>query len=179
MNEQPWHADASNSPEREFDALFDAHYVVIRRYAQRRLAEVTMAEDIAAETFAAAWNQIRTRHTVDLAWLFTVAHRRIADVYRDRGRFVGVEAAIARAAQERAEPLHPLESLALHQVLAQLPEKQREVVMLHYWDGRPAAEIGAIVGTTERAVWMTLSRARKTLRELLGDNESIGEQDDR
>ncbi len=43
----------SETAQRVFNALFDEHFLTVRRYAERRLAEVTMAEDIAAENLPA------------------------------------------------------------------------------------------------------------------------------
>ncbi len=167
--------EADDSRERVFDALFAAHFLTICRYAQRRLPEASMGEDVAAETFAAAWQRIAAGDDIGLPWLYTVASRRITDHYRERERWAAIEADLARAAERSADSRHPLELLALRDVLAALSERQREVVLLHYWDGCRVAEIATIVGATQASVKMTLSRARATMRSLLSDADESAE----
>ena len=48
----------------------------------------------------------------------------------------------------------------MHDVLDALPEAAREVLMLPYWDGLPAAEAGRVLGCSAAAVWVRLHRAR-------------------
>ncbi len=55
----------------------------------------------------------------------------------------------------------------LHSVLS-LPNKYRDVIYLHYYEGYTAAEIGSILGKKENTVYSLLSRGRSTLKEVLG-----------
>jgi RNA polymerase sigma-70 factor (ECF subfamily) len=48
-----------------------------------------------------------------------------------------------------------------------LPDRQRSVVLLTQFDGRPAAEVGAITGISESTVRVHLFRAMKRLRRAL------------
>lgn len=61
----------------------------------------------------------------------------------------------------------------LEAVLA-LPDKYKDVIYLHYYEGYSAAEIGRILGKKENTVYSLLSRGRRILRERLG-GEEIGE----
>jgi RNA polymerase sigma-70 factor, ECF subfamily len=56
--------------------------------------------------------------------------------------------------------------------LQKLSRQQRAAAVLFYLDGRPATEIGAILGVREATVGVHLHRARGRLRELLGDNDA-------
>ena len=49
-----------------------------------------------------------------------------------------------------------------------LPEKYRDVVYLHYYEGYTAAEIGKILNINVNTVYTLLSRAKKLLQEKLG-----------
>lgn len=55
-----------------------------------------------------------------------------------------------------------------------LPEKYKDPVYLHYYEGYSAAEIGRILGKKENTVYSLLARGRKLLKEKLG-GEGIGE----
>ena len=52
-----------------------------------------------------------------------------------------------------------------------LPQKYREVVYLHYYEGYTAPEIGKILGKKANTVYTLLTRSRQLLREKLGGDE--------
>jgi len=52
--------------------------------------------------------------------------------------------------------------------VAQLSDRQRAAVILHYYADRPVKEIADLLGSTAAAVSVHLFRARKHLRDLLG-----------
>jgi RNA polymerase sigma factor (sigma-70 family) len=54
--------------------------------------------------------------------------------------------------------------------IGQLSQRQRAAVVLHYYADRPSKEIAEILGSTTAAINVHLFRARKHLRDLLGDD---------
>jgi RNA polymerase sigma-70 factor (ECF subfamily) len=59
---------------------------------------------------------------------------------------------------------------AVQQAVSELPHDLREVLILSTWHGLSHAEIARIQDTTEKAVEVRLYRARKLLREMLGEH---------
>lgn len=55
-----------------------------------------------------------------------------------------------------------------------LPDKYKDVIYLHYYEGYSALEIGAICGKKENTVYSLLSRGRGMLKERLG-GDGFGE----
>ena len=53
-------------------------------------------------------------------------------------------------------------------VVLSLPEKYRDVIYLHYYEGYSAVEIGKLLGRSENTVYTWLSRARAALKDKLG-----------
>lgn len=51
--------------------------------------------------------------------------------------------------------------------LAQLPDRQRAAVVLHYYEGYPPREIASIFGSTPSTVRVHLLQARRKLHALL------------
>lgn len=49
-----------------------------------------------------------------------------------------------------------------------LPEKYRDIVFLHYYEGYTAPEIGKILGKNVNTVYTLLTRSKKLLQESLG-----------
>ena len=56
----------------------------------------------------------------------------------------------------------------LREVILSLPEKYRDVIYLHYYEGYSAVEIGKLLGRSENTVYTWLSRARAALKDKLG-----------
>ena len=65
---------------------------------------------------------------------------------------------------EHQPPVTP-EELGLLEQVAELPEHQRTVLHLHYWEGYALREIAALLGVTVPTVKMRLKRGRDTLRK--------------
>lgn len=84
--------------------------------------------------------------------------------YGRRNRDAGLVAVLAA---ERPPELHDRTAELVAEVLAELSEPEREVLVLTYWDGLSAAEIGTILGISGPAVWQRLTRARRTAERLL------------
>lgn len=103
-------------------------------------------------------------------WLYTIAF----NLARDRGRRRGrrPEVSIPPEDQERfageiPDPEARAREQAVRQALRQLPDGQREVIVLHWYEGFDFAEIGEIVGASRSAVKVRAHRGYKRLRELL------------
>lgn len=52
-----------------------------------------------------------------------------------------------------------------------LPDKYKNAVYLHYFEGYTAAEIGKIIGKKENSVYTLLARAREKLKKILGGDD--------
>lgn len=52
-----------------------------------------------------------------------------------------------------------------------LPDKYKNAVYLHYYEGYTAEEIGKIIGKKENSVYTLLSRAREKLKKILGGDD--------
>lgn len=82
------------------------------------------------------------------------------------------------AFRRRSVPLEDVRELAAEETshndvidaVRSLPQKYKDVVYLHYYEGYTAAEIGKILHRRENTVYTHLARAREALRERLGDD---------
>jgi len=127
-------------------------------FAVRRIDDQETAREVALDVFRVAW----TRFSVDeeeptRAWLLGVARHRIGDAYRQRDRDRRLRSAL-EAEAATAGPGDPGDRVAA--TLADLAPAAREVLILTYWDGLPAAEVGRLLGCSTGAVWVRLHRAR-------------------
>jgi RNA polymerase sigma-70 factor (ECF subfamily) len=152
-----------------FVSLFDEHWVPVRGFIKRRMTDMDEAEDLASEVFRIAWEKLDPAAPFGRAWLFATARNVLGTHYRGRRRGAEAEDALARLVQE--PPVHVGHDalLDLEAGMRALSDRDREVIMLTYWDGLSAAEAAVVLGTTTGAVWVTLTRARAKLRAVIAD----------
>jgi RNA polymerase sigma-70 factor, ECF subfamily len=153
------------------EQAFRRHYDRIYRYLRRRTHSDDEAEELAQTVFveaAARLDRFTPGATPVLAWLYTVAQRRLVDRARAARRHETITAleAARLAPVEKLDYGHGV-ARALRGALEQLPEKQRQVAVLKLLEGRPFAEIAERVGATEAACKMRFARALEALREEL------------
>jgi len=164
----------SSATTAQFDADWDVVYQRelprIYNYFRYRFGKNALAEDLTAATFEKAW-RARARYRRDLSafstWLFTIA-RNVATDYL-RGRHVEIS---LDAVREYPAPgsLHETVARAaevsrLAALLAQLPDRERELVALKYGAQLNNREIAKQVGMSESNVGTTLHRIVTKLRE--------------
>jgi RNA polymerase sigma factor (sigma-70 family) len=149
---------------------FRRHYRQVYGFVRRRSSSDAQAEDITGDVFAdaaAGLEGFMPGPAPVLAWLYTVARRRLADDARRRSRVVPLSAA-EPAAEYGADV-----AAALKRAIAALPDAQRMVVVLKLLEGRTFREIATRVDATEAACKMRFARALESLRDHL-EQEGIG-----
>lgn len=149
------------------EVLAQRYAQMVYRMAYARTGSKTDAEDVVQEVFL---RLVRARPSFrdeehGKAWLLRVAANCTNDLFRLPWRKREEPLRPSMAAEEGPEPSGVLEA-----VLA-LPEKYRLVVHLYYYEELSTAEIGRIIGRSEGAVRSRLFRAKRMLRDLLGEEE--------
>jgi len=154
-------------------AAFRHHYEQIYRFIRRRTDSDEVAEDLAQAVFvdaAAQLHQLEQEGPPVLAWLYTVARRRLVDRARSAARRQGTLASLdeARASSVEATLEYGAQlGGVIGASIRALPEGQRQVVVMKLLEGRPFAEIADRVGVSEAACKMRFSRGLEALREEL------------
>src|SRR5271163_4168045 len=144
----------------------------LRRYARALTRNVPRADDLLQETLARA---LRKEHLwqpgTDLrAWLFTIMHNQNVNEIRHAMRNGGVVdigdcSAILIAT---TDPRASRRLRELDHALGQLPEEQREVILLVGLEGMSYEEAAAILYVPVGTIRSRLSRGRDALRKLMG-----------
>ena len=151
-------------------AAFRRHYAQVYRFLRRRTESDDAAEDLAQAVFADAAARLQRREDEDppvLAWLYTVARRRLADrarvAARRQGTLGSLEEARVRPIEETLEYGAELAAVIAASI-RELPEGQRRVVVMKLLEGRPFAEIAERLEVSEAACKMRFSRGLEALR---------------
>lgn len=142
-------------------------YQAIYRFMRRRASSREEAEDLTQEVFVAAvraLTEARSNEEVPtLAWLYTVARRRLVD--RLRREYRQSVATVSSIAPSPDEPVYgPSVVRPLLEGLRKLEEPQRQVIVLKLFEGRRFAEIAEIVQASEEACRTRFSRGLAALR---------------
>ena len=122
--------------------------------------------DAVSEAIARAWEKRHTLRDESLfrTWITRILIRECVNIQRRQKRSVPVETMPEAESEPEDERI-----AALREALAQLPQRQRTMIVLHYMEGYDVREVAGIMGTTKSAVCAGLSRARTRLRALMGE----------
>jgi RNA polymerase sigma-70 factor (ECF subfamily) len=158
----------------EFRAFYRAHYGVILTVAEQRLDTRQAAEDATADVFQIAWRRFRDEGAaLSLPWAYQILRNVVGTEYRRRER---ARRALDRLADEQADPPEDDQRIDVRDALGQLPERERELLFMAYWEDLTHDEIAQILGITHGALRVRLTRARARLRAAL-EPAATGEHD--
>ncbi len=149
-------------------ALHQRYLADVFSYVARRVPDRQEAEDVTAEVFAAAFVALPRRNGLNgpYPWLLGIARCKIANSLRRRSRREGRTSALteetpaASSDQPEATLARQERALLIREMLAVLPEDQREALLLHYVEDLPQAHVAAVLGRSPAAVNSLLQRAR-------------------
>jgi RNA polymerase sigma-70 factor (ECF subfamily) len=134
----------------------DAFEVLYRRYAGpvfgtalRSLGDRQRAEDAVQEAFTAVWRSAasyRPERGHAAPWLFRIVHNVVVDAHRAQGRRridqVGELPEVASADPSPADMAEGgWAAFCIHVAVGELPERERVLIELAYWQGRSQSEI--------------------------------------
>jgi RNA polymerase sigma-70 factor (ECF subfamily) len=165
--------DARAGDPHALGQLYDTYRDRVARFATGRLGDAEKAEDVTSETFEAVLRNLGSyRAGTDFeAWLFTIAHRRVADVFRRRSRRreVALDEAVHPAVGGPEEAVLAAERRAeVAGAFRRLRADQQEVLALRVLGGLSATQVGEVLGKSEGAVRVAQHRALRSLREAMG-----------
>lgn len=142
-------------------------------YARRRVGS-ERAEDVVAETYAAAWRHWERIPPDPFPYLIGIARNIVASEVRVRRRSRDV---VVRLLLDVASTLphhvDPAERLIAIASLAELSDQDREAVLLSAWDGLSDEQAGQVLGIRPATFRKRLSRARARLRTLSSDQSPL------
>lgn len=154
--------------------LFDEHYRGLCRLAGLLLSDSAAAEEVVQEaflrTFSGWW---RVRHPERAQWYLRTSvvnlcrsrlRRRSTEGRGNRATWSDVNRGAAGSGTDPSD-----DALLLAEVVRRLPPRQRDAVVLRYYEDLPEVEIARILGCAVGTVKSQLSKARASLAIALGE----------
>jgi RNA polymerase sigma factor (sigma-70 family) len=168
-------ADSLNGSRDAFRRIVERYQTLICSLAYSATGSVSRSEDMAQETFLAAWQQLRAlREPAKLrAWLCGIARHRIQKCFERDGREPACNAATLADAHDSPaiealpseQAISREEEAILWRSLEKIPELYREPLVLFYREHQSIEHVAVELDLTEDAVKQRLSRGRKLLQD--------------
>jgi RNA polymerase sigma-70 factor (ECF subfamily) len=152
-----------------FAIIYQQYHAVLVSYALLRTRDLSMAEDIAAQTFLLAWQALdryEDRGVPISAWLFRIATNLITDQARRAQRLEVCHAdeEIEHRADHTDQFAHWEQAAWISDHLVHLTPSQRRAVELRFWEDRSLLEIATALDRSVGATKALLSRSLHTMR---------------
>ena len=152
--------------EQEINAAIDRYADTVRRLCMIQLKNYADTEDIFQNVFLKYALSSRSFESQDheKAWFIRVTINACKDLIKSffRSRTVSLDQLMEQPGQLQEDHREVLEAVL------SLPQKNREVVYLHYYEGYTAPQISEILGKNTNTVYTLLTRSKNLLKERLG-----------
>jgi len=154
-----------------FEELYAEFLQRVYAYIRAQLGAAADAEDVTSQVFIKAWEaypRFEPQGATPAAWLFRIARNAVLDHLRSSGRRERLVRVVANQPEAAADPAEVarerIEYGQLMELVAELPERQREVIGLRH-SGLTFLEVGQLLGSSEDAAKMLYHRALRALRD--------------
>jgi RNA polymerase sigma-70 factor, ECF subfamily len=159
----------------DFNRRLEREIPGLRRYARALTRNMVPADDLVQETLLRA---VQKQHLwepgTDLrAWLFTIMHNQYVNQVKRimRDSEITELNECAQSLVATTDPTASRQLRELERALGELPEEQREVILLVGLEGMSYDQAAAILNVPIGTIRSRLSRGREALRKLLGGEE--------
>lgn len=159
-----------------FDLLYQDYYLVLYRTALLILGNKEDAEDVLQDTFVSIYKNAKTLSDFEKLspWIFSILKNTSYTRYKKRKREFPDEFVLDKSENSPTYLGEDdfTEKSEIQDALMTLKEKEREVLVLYYYNDFSIEEIASICKTFQGTVKSRLYRARKNLKkELLKTQE--------
>lgn len=171
--------------ESAFARVYDRYSPILLGLLLRILRSRAEAEDVLQEVFLQVWQRAQSFDSTRgraFTWLVTLARSRAIDRLRSIGSRERATRASAEDAPPESEPTEWADTAAIRaeraevvrEALAELPDEQRQVLLLAYLEGMSQSEIATAknqpLGTVKTRTRSALRKLGETLRVRLGQS---------
>lgn len=160
-----------------FGELYSHYYPHILKFCNLKLNSKELAEDITAQTFQKAIQNIQSFNWQDVsfsAWLYQIAKRLIIDQYRKQTRQktfpIGLhsEDLLPPSTEDiQTQTIFSIQSDAIQAKLLNFPPKEKQIIYLKFYLGYSNKLIAQITKLSETNIGTVIHRTVKKLKKSL------------
>ena len=158
----------------EFKLLVMPYSSRLYRMAFRLMNSREEAEDIVQEVYIKLWgmrNTLKNYNSIEALSIRITRNLCLDHLRRKKVNIDALNAERVNASGHSDSPAHKLEQKEevemIHTLIAALPEPQRSLVHLRHLEEKEYEEIAEMVNMNVNAIRVSISRARKQMREML------------
>jgi RNA polymerase sigma-70 factor (ECF subfamily) len=175
INDVQLMALAQDGDAEAFGELYERYSPTVHRFLYAHLNDRLDAEDLTEEVFLRVWRTLPNYNEQGvplLAYFFKIARNALIDFYRRAARS-GMQMTLetSNIVDHRPDPgdaaLARMEHQEIRQMLDQLSEDYRNVLVLRFLSELSAGETAHVMGRSEGAVRILQHRALAALREMI------------
>ncbi len=149
------------------EELVRSYYPQIQRFCRWQCGDSNLAEDLTQEAFLKAFRSLDQyrKHGHFKAWLYSVAKSVCIDeLRRERGEYL-IDYDVCEFGEDYAGIKQVEDADEIRRLLSELPDEQKEALILRYMDGFSYREIGDILGIPYRTAQSRVNLAVRAIRE--------------
>jgi RNA polymerase sigma-70 factor (ECF subfamily) len=160
--------EASQREPGRFAPLYQRYFNQVYAFALTRTGDRAAAEDVTAETFRRAIQNLSRFEWRDVpfsAWLFRIAANAAFDLQRRAARETPLEDVPEEGVESwEARFIEAEERMQVFELVGRLREEQRRVIVMRFVEQRSTEEIARLMGRSEAAVKALQFRALQQMR---------------
>lgn len=168
----------TDSLNEQFSQIYDQYIDKIYRFIYLKVSSQEIAEDVTSKVFIKGWEAFNSPDA-DLknpgAFLYQIARNAVVDHYREKGRALMVS---ADASPEIADPGTNAQDKAIlsadistiKKSIQKLEKEQQDILIWHYLEDIPIAEIAKLVNRPAGTVRVMLHRGLKDLKDIIQES---------
>ena len=152
-----------------FEEFYRRYRRLIVTVAHQRLGALADAEDAASEVFRVAAARYAQGEELTLPWLYQTLRNVVGHEYRRRERATALTNKAAAMTFDETLAEASDDNVTIRLAMRSLPEAEKELLYMAYWEDLTGPEIAEILNCSPVAARIRLVRARRHLREVLGE----------
>ncbi len=162
----------------EFERIYIEFRDKVTRYVRGKIANEQDAEDVVSDVFVKVFNGLygydRKKSSVS-TWIYTIAHNTVIDHYKTAKSVCELPGNLCSEdnIDEALLNEEALEDLA--NALERLTERERDIIILHYYSGKTLKNIAEKMNISYSYVKLMHANALKALRVIMNKGRFEGE----
>lgn len=151
-----------------FSIVYEAYYLPVFRYCQKRLRHLPDSEDVAQQVFLRLYNsrsEFADQSISPLHYLFTIARNCLADFWSQQNRAPVSLPEDFDIADSAALGESIMSQVAAEQLLQVVDEEEKTILTLRIIEGYSSRDVALKINKSETAVRQIQYRALKKIRE--------------
>lgn len=154
------------------EQIFKDYHDKVLHLIYGKINNFTLAEDLTSEVFLKVYSKLDTFDETKASistWIYRIAQNTVIDYFRTRKVYSEVPEEIAQESEIDDEILNNETLDALADALTELPERDRDLIILHYYHGLTLKEAAERIGMSYSNAKLVHNKSLVVLERLMKD----------